>query len=183
MAGTLPAGSPCAFGLQCAEGLTCSATGAELCGICVAIAGAGAPCGSGCYEGLACIDGKCARERGAGETCERDTDCVRPLRCAQSQAAGPRLCVPEHREGEACADPLDCAPELSCDSGVCRKRPPPKAPGAACTTLLDCRDFSCVNGQCTALGRAGDACGQRQCGASYICHQGLCQLPDAARCR
>lgn len=182
IAGTLPAGSPCAYSLQCGAGQMCTAAGPQSCGVCAPLAGGGEPCGVGCAWDLVCISGRCSAPRGAGESCRSDSDCIRPLRCPSRSSFTP-TCVRALGEGDACQEDLDCPVTLRCTAGACRKRPPPQPPGASCESPLDCLGLSCVDKRCVAPGREGESCGgEHTCASSYVCDQGVCRLPRAADC-
>ncbi len=186
--GTLSKGAPCVFNNQCAEGLLCKIGNTEACGRCATAGKEGESCGDGCDEGLVCIDDRCGRPRGVGERCRGPYDCNKLLRCAPDPVDFTvSTCKEMLKEGAACGT-WDCAPSLRCEAGVCKKRPPPGAPGEKCVDPLDCRDFACVGGSCVTLAEEHEACADLEhpdrapCAPSLACLSGKCKLRDPRSC-
>lgn len=176
--GSLQTGAPCAFGEQCGPGEYCKLGGDSLCGVCARLAPAGADCTEAqCEDGLNCAAGRCAKPRAEGEACLSDYECGRMMYCAST-------CQRLRGEGQPCTS-VECAPDFVCDSGSCKRRPPPGPPGAPCKSSLDCLDFACVAGSCRELAGSGEPCESESdppCSPSFVCFHGKCTLPDAHAC-
>lgn len=137
--GTLPAGSVCLFGSQCASGICLlrgtTPPGHPDCGYCITAAKEGDPCnyttGPGCDLGLECDQG---------------TD-----RCVTRIPFGLPIGTPCERYGQ-------CKDGAICIAGTCQIPPPI---GADCSPESYCaRDAYCAtDSKCTALPSVGMPCG------------------------
>lgn len=130
----------------------------------------GATCESTCAD--ACCPGTCRPKFKLGETCDTFTSCGPGLQCDQTCFSGD-IDTP-------CIDDGDCDPNAWCNAGRCK---PDFAPGAACTTPLQCGgETSCIGltiissapGACLPISHAGDYCdyfcyGNLYCDASGTC--------------
>lgn len=146
--GTVPAGGPCAFEIECARppgGVTSC-----LSGVCVARprGGEGRPCGTSCRggacdppvvgatpdasacfadDGLRCVNGACAKLLQAGASCAEPA-CAVGLHCDGT-------CVPDATLGASCAT-APCQAGAYCDdTDLCRAK---AGEGTPCTSADPC---------------------------------------------
>jgi hypothetical protein len=203
IAGTLSAGSKCAFGEQC-KGALCN-VGPSGCGSCVGRNEAGVDCSSTdeCTYGTVCASGTCVAPMGeAGSPCVLSTPCTAPNRCA----GGTLTCTPPLEAGAFCNPNLDNA----CDStqsvqcipapdpplgGVCA--PPTLVASGACgevgSVFVACTGGGvCANvdgngqGTCMAPAADGAPCDGNDgplCLPPAICVSGTCVVDDENSCR
>lgn len=161
-AGDIPTGEPCAFGLQCEEGVC----GGDTCGTCGVIGQPGQECNGvnppvKCPSGTECTSDGCtpSLEFGLepGSSCERYGQCVEGYYCLENPD-GSNTCQEEHTVGETCIDFTDCGPGLHCDSDtkICTLSPGVDEPCAAfsCAIGLTC------NAQqiCELQAQLGESC-------------------------
>jgi len=108
-------------------------------------------------DGLYCnLDGICAAQSGAGESCDGSESCGAGLFCDRDS-----VCQPELVEGEACDFWSECQEGFFCNDDACAPQLPV---GAACDDLSDeCLDGYCDAGTCVQGGDLGDL------GASLFC--------------
>jgi hypothetical protein len=160
--GTLSAGEPCVYDLQCSSGL-CRSDSADIhCGSCGTTRGLGAECdGSGeqpCEPGLQCNEGLCAPTRYLGESCASLQDCRYGLYCIDGR------CSKGRAAGET------CTAELPCDSRI----------------YLGCS----TDGRCVPLEVMDESekCAGKRCGSGLYCDpmfaDPVCRpwLPEGAVC-
>lgn len=148
--GTLPEGSACLEGYQCASG--------------------------GC-DGKNGVCGKCIALAAVGDTCSTSKPCVKNAECVFDSATGTCRATTIAKEGESC-DFSASETTVKCDSGlrcnseagklVCRK---PGAASAACESSDDCQsDLVCKDKVCgagTPLG--GDCANFTGCARGLVC--------------
>lgn len=171
----LEEGEACGGTRACADGLFCGFD--EVTGMATACAPrvkAGERCSSdaGCVEAAYCDDGKCRMRpvRGIGQACDLNDVCEAPGQCHYLSIDGVEQarCVAPGGLGAPCnaSDSGTCARfDTFCDetTNSCELLP---GPGAGCSPG-GCADHAfCVRadgdevGTCTALARAGEACGE-----------------------
>jgi hypothetical protein len=146
--GSRPGGAPCAYPSQCeSAGCDVSATG---CGVCLAAAASGAPCGTSAL-------GFCP----AGEFCHRTT-----------RVCTPGSAVSHASVGQACdlsADPVvGCAGDLVCVIAT------PLGTAGTCVSLPGL-DQPCVSGSSAAFCAAGLVCTSGVCRPEVPCGAASCQ--------
>jgi hypothetical protein len=173
-------GEPCGIGVNCASGLTCSAS---VGGTCQAPRQAGQSCtgvGQGnCASSLVCdVSGVCRHNPPTtGEPCGTGVNCASGLTCSALIGG---TCQSPKQAGEACVGlgQGNCDSNLVCDvSGVCRHDPPaqgePCGTGVTCASGLSCSAL--VGGVCIQPRQAGQSCvglGQGNCDSSLVCDAG-----------
>jgi hypothetical protein len=194
-------GVPCIYPSQCLSG-ACS--GSEtLCGSCVPVIAAGAPCAGvtgECDYGTTCDGTVCAPRRpavvSAGDDCDLDyVNCGSGYACRVDDAGNPK-CLPSVGPGGACASSYDCLPYHYCDSAtqVCTPSPSAGMPCAgqgigACDAASLC-DTRAMPLTCVPLAGRGESCFDRPnltdphgncadglfcvCDASEDCNDGVC---------
>jgi hypothetical protein len=168
--GTLPAGTPCGVGSQCAGGV-CTQTAANGCGTCSAndppVAPAELAEGDVCYDpakpsgdtfcaaGLACktvgnpvsVPIRCTKRGADGIACSLTRDCIDGLACIEKQ------CAPRLANGGACEVGDQCA------AGACSKATGTCVPFvfAAAGAVCNNQEKRCARGTCarTPLGTDG----------------------------
>jgi len=125
--GELPAGAPCARGIQCESG-HCRKSADATCGVCSSLAErslAGGPCDS-----VGCVDGSVCVSTASGSTCTAIaiaeagqpcgdapgaiTGCAKGLRCAGSGRGQRGTCRAPAGIGGDCRSSTDCADDLAC---------------------------------------------------------------------
>lgn len=192
--GTLPDGSACADGAQCASGV-CTAE-QNSCGQCSSFAKEGEACNSNdpCAPGLLCGEGKCRPRAKLGEACDEvGFECEAPLVCLEkkcAQATGEGGDCPSHQE---CDDYQD----LRCDfvQKKCKKATRAKV-GEPCGVLVGGDFVECeaiaycqqpdikTAGSCQLKKKLGEACGPDDyCLDVLFCDGGKCQQFDPASCQ
>ena len=194
--GTLPDGSPCAIGLQCASG-SCADGRVDItrmkCGTCQPTAAVGESCAAKrCADDAICSQSGdappiCKPALAVGTACSTGDYCGREGYCDFS---GTETCRANPRENEICAtttgttsSTLNCAGELRCIGDVCK---PARALGDACTEDSECdRGLACssTTGKCvsTRVGLGG-ACGaeaKTSCDRGFVCFEERCVEPLA----
>ena len=181
--GTLPDGSLCSSGLQCASG-ECSA---ELgCGTCGTNALVGENCKDrACANGLECtLDGVCTEARYLGDACDIDSPCVKALNCVDG------VCAKKGVEGTSCAgDSLACdiVQGLRCgETNLCEPIATPGI-GEACFGICAAGAACTGTGRCAAAASEGQACvfdelGNALCDRTLECINGVCTRFDPALC-
>jgi len=140
-----------------------------------------AVCSSSCHD--ACCVGTCQRKFREGEDCQLFESCEPGLRCTGIKCVSGDI-------GTSCAKGSvnQCDFGTFCDSKTLRCTPT-LAPGAACTSLLQCGgDTMCVGlsitvsdpGHCVRISKAGDPCDDF-CDGNLYCDKtsGICRdLPE-----
>lgn len=199
----LPVGAPCEPDSRtsgCAPGSTCAPRDGTH--VCVPHGSLDASCRnertatSPCDEGLICRNSGCRPANNVAGPCDINRPCAATSRCVSGRCVPPgQLDGPCGREGGR----LSCDDGLACNgnTGVCL---PEIAEGEACRPVVTiddraCADgFTCANGRCARIGRAGDRCGdlnyQRDCTLPLWCVDGVCAeaasegrpCDDDARC-
>ncbi len=165
-AGTVAAGSPCAFAGQCQTSF-CAIADDEVCGVCAAPPQAGDSCASsGCGVGLICLKDTvvCAVPVADGGACSDADACGAGFSClGLRKDAG--TCTPEGAVGSVCDDAALLAPQCDSSSGAFCERGD--------------RDAGIC--QPTALAATGSPCGTVSGIATTCGTGGLCvrPLPDA----
>jgi hypothetical protein len=194
--GTLPNGSSCQLGVQCASG-ECD-TGNGTCGTCTGGA-AGSACATNldCAVPTVCVYGVCGAPQPNGATCVDGnyTQCQSGY-CARGVGAGlqPGVSVcqdnPSAGAGASCLATYECALGLVCNrAGVCAQ-PVYVATGQPCTL-----DSICIGGYCdstftvcTAYTAPGSPCtANTQCRTSCMYvgsggDTGVCDIPFVTTC-
>jgi hypothetical protein len=168
--GTLPDGTACAFGGQCAS-TYCTGTTNAMCGQCGQPVAAGGDCSAGgtCARGQTCFSAPtgggqmtmtCLTEGGAGAACSRTTPCAAGLSCVGAINQGPMAmngsCMAAVATAGGACDPIQrTAP--GCDRSI----------GLFCNT---------TSKTCTAITFAADgaACGIGPDGNLIDCSNGTC---------
>lgn len=176
--GKLYDGAQCVVASQCASGV-CEYDLGSACGICKTYPGLGTPCqhASDCYFPPYdhCIAGSCALGGELGHPCAASSPCMNGLTCTggvcqitPSGGACPTYfecggqsngefcnggsCQPTTlvQPGDVCSYSSYCLGRAACAEGMTCS---PAVPvGGACTTTLDCEDFSyCAGGICTEV--------------------------------
>lgn len=187
--GERPDGDRCGSNKQCKSGY-CALQGE--CGYCTASGGAGALCGAveSCQMGLICTAGVCVLPGHLDQPCSTQSPCDLALYCQDGR------CRPAGKEGEECvgASSCDLWQALFCNpsTGKCQRffaagpgQPCGVVPGgvAYCVPGGDCSGVNALGtGTCVGLVGEGESCVMRRCNYPARCGDGICRLPDAARC-
>lgn len=179
-AGTLSAGSTCAFDEQCATTF-CARAPDVACGVCLPAPRAGEPCSfAACARGLVCTSANlCAKPGRVGDACGPNEPCARLAFCDGS------VCAPRRKVGEGCAGfgQCDAFGETACAANsiciatrVARK-------GEACdltaNALVLCEaPYRCIDDRCAEAKPEGATCGSagsHECaGFESECIRGRC---------
>jgi hypothetical protein len=195
--GTLPDGSPCVLGAQCASG-SCSGGGLDpddfSCGTCRPPAQVGEPCDPDrCTSDATCVStngsaGTCEALVNDGESCAEKYYCRRESSCDQTT----KTCTRDPGEGGACGTgglSTNCAASLNCIDNVCSM---PRVAGEACSETDNCvRGLFCDSATkvCTekTVISVGDPCTSpetEKCEEGAYCERGKCTrfLAPGASC-
>jgi hypothetical protein len=175
-------GEPCTSG-SCTDDAYCSPSSKT----CLPRGSTGAACAydDQCLLDLLCVPqtGTCQPRAnlGPGATCTRAQTCLPGLTCVGTREAdagtlGLGTCEQGRAAGDACTSSWDCASPMACGpvshGTVCGPR---LADGAPCEAGRDCQLLSdCLQGLCTRLPPAGEACAQG------TCLYGSCDFSDDA---
>lgn len=161
--------------VTCATRFTGTVADGEACFTDIECGSPGAICEASCSE--ACCPGTCRPKFRENEACDLFASCEPGLRCNRICRSGDI--------GTPCESNSDCDASAWCDAGRCSAD---LAPGAACTSLLQCGgQTSCVGlaivgsdpGQCLRTAKAGDRCDDSCYGNLYCDDSGICrELPQ-----
>jgi hypothetical protein len=187
--GQRPDGDRCGSSKQCQSGY-CNLQGE--CGYCAARGGVGQPCGAveSCQTGLLCAGGVCLQPGHLDEACSTQSPCDLALYCQDGH------CRPAGTEGQDCVGATSCDywKGLYCNPsiGKCQHflragpgEPCGVVPGgiAYCVPGGNCADVDAMGtGRCVGLVGEGESCVMRSCSYPARCGDGICRLPDSARC-